>query len=94
MDYSRIDTTPGTRTVLAPPFGWHGTEAEYGALMKERYEAYHNPLVASAWAAYRHPIEVTGPYARAGAVVLRRTLKRHKARTWRAQPITAKEEAE
>ena len=93
MSHSTIDTTPGTSTVLGPPFGWWGTEAEYGALMKERYEADRNPLVEAAWAAYRHPIEVTGPYARAGAVVLRRTLKRHKARTWRAQPITAKEEA-
>jgi len=93
MSNSTIDTTPGSRAVLSPPFGWHGTEAEYGVLMKERYEADHNQLVAAAWAAYRHPIEVTGPYARAGAVVLRRTLERHEARTWRAHPITAREEA-
>ena len=92
MDHT-IDTTPGTRTVLAPPFGWHGTEKEYGALMKARYDADHNPLVAAAWSAYRRPIQVTGPYARAGAVVLKRTLKRHKARTWEAHPITAREEA-
>ena len=88
MDYSRIDTTPGTRSPLSPPAGWSGDESDYRALMRGRYDKACW-IKEAALASYRYPITVTGPYAAEAAEILRAIRRQSGFRMWEPYEIKA-----
>ena len=62
-DVSRMDTTPGSGDLLAPPQDWTGDREAYLALMRERYRCpvFKQRFLFAAWHGNR--TQITGPFA-------------------------------
>ncbi len=75
-----LDTTPGsaTRGVFTPPAGWEGSEQDYAALIRDRFDARETQariLFIIKYAA-QGPVTCAGPYATMAARIIHRLVKK------------------